>query len=361
MEQANYLDQAIHLLKEGTCHKRLRDGAGHAEKVLREADRLIDKHDLPKPWPQLVSYRLAHVLLRYAETTENLEEIDQLLSNAVMESCLGPLPRLYRLAVLSRLGKKPETMKPVFNALIEQIGDYTHGKYGGKDENFDRLTSLQNNFFNMLELAAYFTGYPYEGFEGRGLLDLGMGRNIRPARDPFADLYSNMEEWRLVGTVPGLATTAYPGELALKELEDRMEKEEIKPPCVAFKISADRTVHHWNFNLSRGDNGFNWIRVPANANYILFLSSVLYYRQVRTRADLLMRLFNDDANDKDTIFRSWKTKCAKKIAEELKDFGSNSRLTNKDIFFDDSSVDSSVPEVQPGIAVLGTCERGFGR
>ena len=210
----------------------------------------------------------------------------------------------------------------------------------------------------MLELAAYFTGYPYNGFEGEGLLNLGMSSKALPNRNPYSDLYSNMEEWRLVGTVQGLATTAYPGEIALRELETRMENEEIKSPCIAFKISADRTIHHWNFNLSKGSDGFNWIRVRADAKYIVFLSSILSYQHVRTRGDLLMRILDDDSTGADDIFRSWKKKCTQAIAEGLKDSGGGALLDKTKIFFDDHSVDSPVPELQPNIAVLGARESG---
>ncbi len=359
-EIPNYLDQTIHLLKEGTCHKRLRNGSGKAVEVLKEAEKLIDEHDLPNPWPQLVSYRLANVLLRQAKTLEDLEEIDELLSSAALEGCLGPLPRLHRLAVLSRLGKTPEQMNPIFRALLLQIGDFSHREVcePNRKDSFHHLTSLQNNFFNMLELATYFTGYPYDGFDGEGLLDLGMNTKALKNRNPYSDLYYNMEEWRLVGTVPGLATTAYPSEIALRELETRMENKEIKPPCIAFKISADRTAHHWNFNLSKVDSKFNWIRVRSDANYILFLSSILYHRHARTRGDLLERIFDNDSTTTDDIFRSWKTKCAKNIAKGLKTSGIAPDLNTTEIFFNDDSVDSPVPELQPGIAVLGARESG---
>lgn len=359
-EVPNYLDQTIDLLKEGTCHKRLRDGSEKALAVLREAEKLIDEHDIPAPWPQLVSYRLANVLLRQAESKENFEEIDELLSIAALEGCLGPLPRLHRLAVLSRLKKTPEQMRPVFNKLLRQMGEISHFEAcePNTQKQFHHLTALQNNFFNMLEIVVYLTGYPYDGFDGEGLLDLGMSTRALPSRDPYSDLYSNMDEWRLVGTVPGLATTAYPGEIALRELEARMENEEIKPPCIAFKISADRTVHHWNFNLSKGDGGFGWIRVRSDAKYIRFLSSILYYQHVRSRGDLLMRIFGDDSTGTDDIFRSLKRKCAEKIAEEFKKTGVTPVVNKTKIFFNDNSVDGPVPELQPNIAVLGARENG---
>lgn len=361
-EQPKYLDETIRLLKEGTCHKRLQDGSEHAVEVLREAEKLLQKCDLPNPWPQLVSYRLANALFRHAQTTEELEEIDELLSGAALEGCLGPMPRLQRLAVLARLGKTPEQMRPVFNKLVQQIGDYSRHEVCEveAEDKLLHLTSLQNNYFNMLELVTYFSGYPYDGLDGQGLLDLGMRTKALPNRDPFADLYNNMEEWRLVGTISGLATTAYPGKIALRELEARMENEEICPPCIAFKISSDRDAHHhWNFNLSKNTSGdFIWIRVPPNANHIRFLASILYYKHARNRGGLLQQICNDDSLDSDSVFRTQKRRCAEKISEELNKAEGNLSLDKSKIFFHDKSINSPVPELHGKISVLGAYEIG---
>lgn len=187
--EESHVDQVIALLKKGTDLKRLYHQSAEAEQYLREADAIVDSYDLPRPWPQLVSYRLSHVLLRRAKSQNDFHDIDQLLAIASGVNCLGPLPRLYRLAVLSRLGKTHKEMKNTVSQLINQIDYYADDEIHEKEENehYERLTTLQNNFFNMLELAVYFTGYPYEGFEGKGLLGLGMRRGSFESSAPFSD------------------------------------------------------------------------------------------------------------------------------------------------------------------------------
>jgi len=363
----NYLDQVIELLREGTDLKLLRESTLHAERALREANNIAEKHDLPKPWPQLVCYRLAHVLFRHAKSEEDFFEIDELLKRTAKSNSLGPLPRIYRLAAMFRCGFKPEQMKGVFNALLKQIDHYADDE-DEEPPRFDRLTALQNNFFNMAELAAYFTGYPYDGFEGRGglkektsdgnqknsLKELGTQHGPIKNRDPFSDLYSRKRGWRLVGTLPGLASIAYPGEMALEEMEDRMEKGELKPPCVAFRISADKATHEWNFNLSKDGSEFIWKNALTNSNHLLFLTAIFHLSYVRTRAELLSIMFHDDTSKDDKKFRKWKERCDNAIVEGLRgNTNTNTIFDYSNVFLDDTASGRPVPAFRPEISVLG--------
>ena len=62
-KHSDHLDQVIHLLKRGTERKLQVHGTEEAEQYLREAEDIAVEYDLPKPWLQLVSYRLAHVFV----------------------------------------------------------------------------------------------------------------------------------------------------------------------------------------------------------------------------------------------------------------------------------------------------------
>jgi len=368
--KTNHLDRVIELLKEGTDCKKLHSETQQAENALQKASDIVDEHRLPDPWPQLVRYRLAHVLFRRAKTKDEFLEIDSLLQTAAQANCLGPLPRLYRLAAMFQCGLKPNQMKVVFNTLLEEIDHYAdYDTENEEDDNgnnrdrakkadrFDHLTALQNNFFNMLELAAYFTGYPYEGFEGKGLSKLAMNRGPLEDRNPYSDLFSSMMEWRLVGTIPGLASTAYPREIALAELESRMERGEIQPPCVAFRISADKSTHEWNFNLQKDGNKFVWERLSRNTNHLLFLAAIFQFRGCRSRHDLLDNMFMGDQEDDNMKFRTWKKRCKKALIEGFKEADTkNISIDLKTILLDDTRADRPVPEFHPSISVIGAMD-----
>ncbi len=270
-------------------------------------------------------------------------------------------------------GAELRELETVFGSLVQQIQNYDDGEISSN--RYDKYTALQGNFFNMLELATYFTGYPYNGLEGKGRLEhegyaegnpssmktLDVCISPRGNCAPYSDLASKMEDWRLVGTIPGLASTSYPGEMALEELEDRMEKGELKPPCISFRISDDHKIHHWNFNLVKNKNGeFKWIKVRSNAKHLLFLTAICYHRDARSRGSLLSRLFNDDSLTADRKFCKWKQRCSEEITGGLISTGTNiNPLDNTRIFLDDTGTDRPVPEFQPELSVLGAMDNNI--
>ena len=358
---------------KGADLKLLHESSLKAERYLREANDIAEEHDLPKPWPQFVNYRLAHVLFRRAKSEEEFIEIDMLLNQAARSNCLGPLPRIYRLASMFRCGAKPKQMKSVFDVLLKQIEYYAEDREEEPSQRFDQLTALQSNFFNMLELAAYFIGYPYDGFEGKGGLNRITNEHSQEYslknsvvrhgalkyRDPFSDLYSRRGDWRLVGNVPGLASIAYPGEMALEELEYRMEKGELKPPCVAFRISADKTMHEWNFNLSKNGSEFDWNRIRPDSNHLLFLTAIFYLSDSRNRGNLLMRMFNDDTDTEDRRLRKWKERCNNAMIDGMKNANTKNVFDYSEILLDDTASGRPVPAVRPEISVLGAFDTGI--
>jgi hypothetical protein len=98
------------LLRDCTDSKLLRGGTPIATEYAERAYKFASAEpELPAPWPQLAAYRLAHLILRGAPTGDDLDRADQLLARAAGgvkhggSNPLGPLPLVYRLAVLHRL------------------------------------------------------------------------------------------------------------------------------------------------------------------------------------------------------------------------------------------------------------------
>lgn len=370
----NQIDTIDQLLKEGSDLKLLYEKTEEALEILRKAKLIVDQSTPPLsvPWPQLVNYRLAHVLMRGASDESELEEIDELLADAIKAKCLGPLPRLYRLAVMHRLKCPLNQLQSVFKPLIEEIAYYNE-EDGDQDrcnseehERHDRLTALQNNFFNMLELAAYFTGYPYNGFEGKGrihepkseitLRSLNVRHSRLKDREPYSDLLCKFKSWNLYGTVTGLATVDYPGDFVLEELEERMKNNDIKPPCIVFRISSNRTIHDWNFNLQKKDNQFKWEKVNRGANHLLFLASI-YKLKGKKRGSLLWHIFGSDTLGDDAIYRKWKQRCTEAIVSKFNELNyTDLNIKKNNLFLSNAENTDPIPKFRNEISVLGAME-----
>lgn len=341
------MDYLIELLRKGTSLKTLTHSTSEAETILTEAYKYASLHEMPKPWPQLAAYRLAHVLLRDAKHNSDYERIDFLLQEAASANCLGPLPRLFRLAVLHRLlpqiSDLKRTAKPVIKQLISDIEHYNGALRS--QENYSGLTAVQGAFFNMLELAVYFTGFPYQMLEGKGRDHDGiLGDKLRD-QQPFSDLFSSMEDWRLVGSEKNLTAAAYPGELVLEELQDRM-KNMIKKPCMCFKLSEDRVLSEWNFNLQKNKAGeYVWEKVKSNSSDLLFCSLVLG-RHFYERYHYISVLTGRDDNRAVDNARQIKSRLQKRMKSKLQiDFP---------LFLENS--DTGIPQFNPDVTILGAVE-----
>ena len=105
------------LLRKCTDAKLLLGGTGAAIEHAERAYELANTDPaLPAPWPQLAAYRLAHLILRQNPTEELLYEANELFEKASGGTSdnapLGPMPRLYWLAVLHRLSLPGDTPRP---------------------------------------------------------------------------------------------------------------------------------------------------------------------------------------------------------------------------------------------------------
>lgn len=352
------LNRIIELLKKGTDLKLLAYKSAEAEQILREASEITDSHDIPSPWPQLVSYRLGHILMRRAKTHEDYDEVLQCFNIASLSNSLGPLPRIYRLAAMFRCGREKEKMRPVFESLLGQIDSYTENI--DPADSHDQQVIRQNYLFNMVELAVYFTGYPYDELEGKGKLNLReLGSKYGSLRDsnPYSDLHSKMDNWGLVGSINGLASTPYPGEIALEELEDRMEKGHIKPPCIAFRISEDETVNDWNFNLKRKENGkFDWDRPSKSSKYLRLLAAIYIFKDIDSKNIFLKKFYDDSSKFADDNMRQLKSRCCAEITKKINKYNTTNKIEKRDIFFNSREYDSPVPMFKPGISVIGAID-----
>lgn len=160
------------LLCEGLDAKVLIQGDDFAEQYLRKAALLSEtvRDDI---WSNLPKYRLAHLLFRKAKNQQQLEEILVLLAS-VSESSAHPIVLFSSKILLLAVSNRLKNFIPAKNTndqvtLIEEavrllrrheLSEFQKGNHG---------RDLNNQLFNMLELAIYFTGESYEKLDGLGL------------------------------------------------------------------------------------------------------------------------------------------------------------------------------------------------
>ncbi|MCC7343213.1 MAG: hypothetical protein IT170_19175 [Bryobacterales bacterium] len=212
------------LLCDGSDAKRQRHSTERALKLLVKAHRLAHKPPkLRSPWPELTSYRLAHLRLRRtSQTHEELLEIDELLAESVRCPELGPWPRLYRLAVLHRIGAPEALIAAELHRTRKAISEHMQS-----DEPPDRAR-LQDPLLNSLELCIYFLGRPYAEIEGlRGTYDEPLGEH---------------ENWSLVGPDPDIANIRYSRAFALAELNAVADEH---PSALRFCIEENERDSWW--------------------------------------------------------------------------------------------------------------------
>lgn len=201
------------LLGECVQEKVLRAGTGRALEKAEEAYRLsTEPTEIDGPMPQLAAYRLAHLILRSAPKDERLDRAEVLLSKASSD-VLGPVPRLFRVAVLIRM---KSLASPADTARIERLDRSINAAFAKAEEGIAKLrmhgptkpqaaVGIQDGLFNLLEMAAYATGKPYEGLEGLG--------------DPLGDLHLSDRSWFLIGSSRQRSKLLYPEEFAFEELD----------------------------------------------------------------------------------------------------------------------------------------------
>lgn len=162
------------LLQDCMDQKVLYGGTANAISKAEEAYRLAHLEPrIPSPWPELAAYRLSHLLLRYdSRDVQTLEKIDRLLAEAAKGSRLGPLPSIYRLGVLHRMqsaereANRHNELQLEIQQSIDEAVEWLRRNQFSEQGIPKESKAFQAAAFNLLELAHYFIGAPYEGLEG---------------------------------------------------------------------------------------------------------------------------------------------------------------------------------------------------
>lgn len=271
--------QVHQLILKGTASKLVRGLTGDAERYLREAYAITRQDELfPRPWRQLVEYRIAQLILRQDPDGNRLEEADELLARACEGGSIGPLPAIYRLAVLGRLqrecrkGARDVTLRQAFHQALDAVRGHRRGPLDAHVNQRVQNARIQDHYFNMLELSSYFLGRCYDDLEGLGT-------------DPHTDLSPASDAWVLVGPDRKISEVVYSRELALVELEDRAR---IFPGAVLFRRSSDTNGFVWKY----GRGGWKETR-PSGALYLALVLS----RRLTSERDLRMKVCSTDCSD----------------------------------------------------------------
>ncbi len=293
---ANTRREVVELLKKTAEIKVQRAAYDDALDLAEQAYSLAQ--GLHAPWPQLAAYRLAQLLLRERRhTVEDLQRINALFETASRRGThlLGPLPQVYRIAVLHRLSQMCPDQNGRYRAQMEQAyNDAIDAQsFPGR---VDRETSdcfrIQTNNFNLVELAAFGFDLPYERL-------LGLG--TRGPRDP--GLPNIRGGWVLLSQDPKTAMVRYSRAFAENELASLLE---VNPQSIAFRF--DRGRSEWKKGADAtwtnvGENTLRWIAhllqspgTPPREQANDLSLRAEWFRQVKRRAKLdLCRILNDDS------------------------------------------------------------------
>jgi hypothetical protein len=285
------------LLQECTDAKLLKGGSSHALEKAIEAHKLATREpDLLTPWPQLTAYRSAHLMLRGRASKADLVEADRLLALATGEgghapaNLLGPLPRLYRLAVLHRIWlsetsdsareRTRNTLRTVFDRARAEVLTPSAGspRQTTVSARGPRGGPIQDTGFNLLELAAYFLGEDYSPLEGLGLSD--------------EELHRPSIAWYLVGPDPAICRVSVLERLAVAELEARGQQH---CDAILFKLPNHPGEPVWKRASDPG-----WKRISDD--HLRLLAAVLSDPQISPK-ELKLRVVQVETTDRDAYYR----------------------------------------------------------
>ena len=127
------------LLNKCVDQKLLYGGTSDAIVHAKEAYDIATANNVPSPWPEFAAYRLAHLKMRSgANEVEALREIDLLFERASRYEKTGPIPLIYRLAVLHRLVQSLTDKNDIAQTVAKS--DEVHGKALGLARRMDLLS-----------------------------------------------------------------------------------------------------------------------------------------------------------------------------------------------------------------------------
>lgn len=303
------------LLTEAASHKLLRAGTGHAVERAREAYELAQEQPVLQPWAALAAYRLAHLVLREPRTRETLEEADALFAEAAREPMLGPYPRIYRLALLQRLGASRPGIERTFREAVSAYDGWMRGRDSAGE--MQPSVPVQTDLFGMLELAGYFLDLDRAPLEGRG------ARLDEP--------YLREPHWRLVGPDPTLADVSIPEATAVAELEALAP---VLGAAFVFRLPPDR-----NAAVLRVADG-PWEALPHRAARLL---ACLLREDAACPQQLVERVMGGDGRAQQTALRQVRHR----LTDQLRARGYE--LPGELVV----SAAAQRPRLAPGMVVLG--------
>lgn len=162
-EESHRLARCIEALQDAVSEKSLyhEDWGRVAERI--DGLRHLAQHPtrLPSPWPELCTYRLAHILMRNASSEGQLRRIINLLDEVGDLPGLGARPLLLRVAALHRLLalRSSPADRLDLEQSFQRAAQVWNDTYARDD---DQATSVSQGVAqNLIEQTAYLTGLPF--------------------------------------------------------------------------------------------------------------------------------------------------------------------------------------------------------
>ena len=240
-----------------------------------------------------------------------LREIDRLFEEASRSDRLGPIPLVYRLAVLHRLRQilKDRCEIDQTTAISDEVYERAVRLFQrmqfeievDRSERIERQTAL----FNMLEFVTYLSGRPYQPIEGMSSL-LPM--------DPFRE-----GDWFVLGQ--DIKRVRMTESMARWEFDCRAEE---CPETVLIELTGNSAAR---ICLSKDRNWRVW-----SSEYAKLILLLLQNPEI-PRVELERRVVGTDGGDPSSRFRQAKSRVKKELAkltgkESLEVFAGD-RLTNE--------------------------------
>ena len=289
-----YRGKVDELLKKCVDQKLLYGGTTDAIAYAQEAYELATLNNVPSPWPEFAAYRLAHLKMRSGANDINaLQEIDLLFERASRFEKAGPIPLIYRLAVLHRLVQTLIDKDDIDQAVAKSnevygkaIGLLRRMQHDPEITKGDRI-ERQSAAFNMLEFATYMSGRTYQSLEGVSLLS---------PMDPF-----RKGSWFVVGI--DIHRIKMTESMARLEFEDRADK---NPELVLIEFGIDSNAQ---ICLAR-DREWSYMNQDQARLILLLLQT-----PEMERNDLERKVVGTDGDDPSGRFRQAKRRVKEKLVQ----------------------------------------------
>jgi hypothetical protein len=305
--------EVARLLDACVDQKLLQGGTKDAIAYAQQAYEIATVNNVPSPWLEFAAYRLAHLRMRSSSIDcDALREIDSLFALASRSDKAGPLPLIYRLAVLQRLrgchsggdelNHIDSKSDEVFAQALRILRFEQFAANAVPEGNIQR----QSEAFNMLEFASYFLGKAYSKLEGISALS---------SIDPFRE-----GNWFVVGK--GVARVKMTEKIARWELEQRADK---NPELVLIEL----TKNDARICLARDRD---WI--PLNQNQAKLILTLLQSPDI-SKDELERKVVGRDGESPSDRFRQVKTR----VKRELIRLTGNASIN----VFDGNRLSSEVP------------------